>query len=275
MTIFAECYRDLISQIMSANIVDVNLRTDTRLKLLPQGHSFSINLSNNVLPTCGLRRTRPHIAAAEAAWCFRGEASLDWLQKHTKVWNVFADDNNDIMEAYGHRWRYAFAIDQIQTAITRLLTDPTDRRIWISSYHPTYDLRDTKQKTVPCPVGFTLSVCHDRLNSSYMIRSSDVIMGLPLDVMRHALVMRAIACSMQADLGHMRVCLAHPHIYESHWVAAEEMLKQEIRIPNIQMPMMSVDDIADYSDQYVNIIRDAVWVSGNWPDFDPTIRVVK
>jgi len=172
--IFAKHYHDLVSRILGDGGYEVNHRTQSGIKLLPGGYSFSINLNDNILPTCGLRRTRPHIAAAETAWCFMGDTSLAWLQKHTKTWNSFADDGR-IPQAYGYRWKWAFAVNQIQLAIDRLIKDSTDRRVWISSYHPE-DLVDSKQKTVPCPVGFTLSIFEGCLNSTFVIRSSDVIM---------------------------------------------------------------------------------------------------
>ncbi len=276
MMTFAESYGQLVAKIMSEEAeYDYNQRTKSGINFLPEGHSFSVDLSDNILPTCGLRRTRPHIAAAEVAWCFMGSTSIGWLNTHTKIWEVFADANGDVMEAYGHRWRSSFGFDQIQTAISRLKVDPSDRRVYISSWDPRCDMLPILQKTVPCPVGFTLATHNNRLNSTIMIRSSDVLIGLPLDVMRHALVMRAIACSLNINLGHMRVTLAHPHIYESHWDMACEMLEHDAKIPPLKMPHWTVDQITNGPDIYVKEIRDACFEVGNWPDFDPRVSVVK
>jgi len=274
---FADTYENLIAAIMSDDgDYDMNQRTRSAISFLPDGYSFAIDLGDNVLPTCGLRRTRPHLAAVEVAWCFMGDSDLKWLRKHTKIWDAFADSYGNIMEAYGYRWKHAFGHDQIQTAIRRLTMDPSDRRIWISSWDPRVDLIDNGQKTVPCPVGFTLSTYENRLNSSLMIRSSDAFIGLPLDVMRHALVMRAIANDLNKKLGYMRVTLAHPHIYESQWDMALTMLGEEIMVPDIKMPLApwTVDHIAGNPDEYVDLIRreaDAV----EWPAYDPKVRVVK
>ncbi len=274
---FATYYRYLVEEIMERGVYEQNARTRSGLRWLPHGRSFHINLSDNILPTCGLRRVRPAIAAAETAWCFMGTMSIEWLNKYTKVWNAFADDGN-VTGAYGYRWKHAFEIDQIQAAIDRLRADPTDRRVWISSYHP-LDLMNTGQKTVPCPVGFTLSIHDNHLNSSLMIRSSDVFLGLPIDMMRHALVMRAIANSISADmqLGHMRVTLAHPHIYERQWDVALEMLNQKIAIPNVEMPVSpwTVDHVATHPDEYVGTILRACVGTSPWPDYDPRVEVVK
>ncbi len=275
-TSFAEHYGQLVAKILSEEAEhDFNQRTKSSISFLPEGYSFWIDLSDNVLPTCGLRRTRPHIAAAETAWCFLGSTNVGWLNTHTRIWDQFADGNGDIMEAYGNRWRHAFGYDQIETAIERLKKDPSDRRIYISSWDPMFDLKDTSQKTVPCPVGFTLSTYNNKLNSSLLIRSSDVFIGLPLDVMRHALVMKAIANSLQMQPGHMRVTLAHPHLYENQWKMAEEMLDQEIKIPILKMPSWNIGHIIEKPDEYVKTIRDAVFAAPGWPDYDPKVQVTK
>lgn len=274
--IFAEHYRILAANIMHNGYRDVNKRTGAGIKLLPQGHMFSINLGDDILPTCGIRRTRPHIAAAEVAWCLSGVPNVAWLRKHTKVWDAFADDNGNVMEAYGYRWKHSFGYDQIQTAIGRLTRDSTDRRVWISSWDPMFDLIDSGQKTVPCPVGFTLSKYAGCLNSTYVIRSSDVFMGLPYDIMRHALLMRAIANSIpDTQMGFMSVMLAHPHIYETHFKLVEEMIGQEIKVPYLKMPGLNVADITNFPDDYVRLIKDDFLITDNWPDFDPKVTVVK
>jgi Thymidylate synthase len=275
---FADTYENLVAALMSEESdYDLNQRTHQAISFLPDGYSFAIDLSDNILPTCGLRRTRPMTAAAEAAWCFSGVPNLTWLQKHTKIWDQFADADGNIMEAYGYRWKSAFGYDQIDTAIRRLIVDPSDRRVWISSWDPREDLLPNDQKTVPCPVGFTLATYENRLNSSLMIRSSDVFIGLPLDVMRHALVMRAIANSLGKRMGHMRVTLAHPHIYESHWDMALTMLGEEIMVPDIRMPgePWTVDHIVNHPDEYVDLVRRVVFESVGWPNYDPKVMVVK
>ena len=276
-TNFAEAYRALLIRIRTYGSYDVNQRTKAGIAFLPDGWSFVIRLHDNILPTCGLRRTRPHIAAAETAWCFRGETSVAWLNHHTKIWNAFSNDNG-VMEAYGYRWKHQFGLDQIKMAIERFQKDPTDRRVWITSYHPGKDLTDRGQKTVPCPVGFTLSMFENRLNSSFVIRSSDVLIGLPLDVMRHAFVMRAIANSLNAQLGHMRILLAHPHLYENQWDTVDQMLNKEAVVPDFHMPTYpwTVDLIAHNSDGYVNMIKEeAATYIYKWPDFDPKVEVVR
>lgn len=298
---FAEIYYGLLRAVLECP-VSANERTKSRIRELAGGASFGFLLADDVLPTCGLRRTRPRIAAAEAAWCVLGHNHVDWLRRYTKVWDQFADVMDCVPcdgtgttsvgkcanctgsgktywleQAYGYRWRHAFGVDQLAVGLERLRADPSDRRVWISSWHPGEDILMEGQKTVPCPVGFTLSVTDGRLNSTLMIRSSDLYMGLPYDVMRHALVMRICASSLVRGLGHMRVALAHPHLYEAQWPLAEEMVGNgRVTVPDLKMPgpPWGIDMVYMNPDKYVDLVSkqaDAL----EWPAYDPRSEVVR
>lgn len=311
---FAEQYFALLKQCLDPreSVEELNIRTGSRIRAIPAGASFAVDLWDHVLPSCGLRKTSPHIAAAEAAWCFLGHAHVDWLRTWTKVWDDFADitpcakcegrgeitttrdigmfDGSTIEitcaecggsgktywleQAYGNRWRVSLGIDQLAVALKRLQDDPSDRRIWISSWDPSADILPLKQKTVPCPVGFTLSILGGRLNSTLMIRSSDLYMGLPYDVMRHALVMNAVARQLWVELGHMRVTLAHPHLYERHYDFAQIMLDVAPQVPQITMPPFNIDGIVAEPDAYVRAFKE-VCAAALWPWYNPKSDVVR
>ena len=112
---------------------------------------------------------------------------------------------------------------------------------------------------MPCPVGFTLSITAGRLSSTLLIRSSDVFVGLPYDVMGHALLMQAVMHSVYATsgrksikgLGYMQVSLAHPHLYDCHVEMAKQALASEPCDDALIMPDWSVGRIAAFPDAYV------------------------
>lgn len=302
--VFSEAYYVMIATCLRGgeSVEETNQRTGQRIRALPGGASFRIDLTPGTLPLIGCRRTWPHVAAAETAWCLLGHNHIDWLRRHTPVWDRFADTTTCtvcdgsgkrgegeyegscaacsgsgkvfwLQQAYGNRWRNTFGIDQLAVGLERLMADPSDRRVWISSWDPGEDIKESKQKTVPCPVGFTLNVIGGRLNSALMIRSSDLYYGLPYDVMRHALVMDACAATVGVKPGIMRVTLAHPHVYERQWPEAAQMLAQKPIIPKISLPGMAVDQITDAPDDYVNAIK-ASAAACEWPEFRGQTEVV-
>lgn len=282
---FGLIYHDILSAVMSHGIVEKNRRTDTHIRMLPEGISFALHLNDNVLPTCGLRKTKPWHAAAEAAWCFMGHDHINWLRQHTKAWDQFAEPDGRLPQAYGARWKFAFSetndhgiqCDQVAEAVRRLENDMSDRRVWITSYHPVEDLVKTGQKTVPCPVGFSLSIMDGQLCSSLMIRSSDLYFGLPYDVMRHALVMAAFAATLGVGLGHMRVTLAHPHVYRPQWPNVISMLGNVVKIPYIVMPNWKIDHIVKSPNEYVALVsnRCNIVPAEYWPAYEGKSEVVK
>lgn len=305
MNQFTATYIMLLNTCLKMGVEEVNKRTGSKITMIPNGASFTLELSDGILPLMGLRLTRPHVAAAETAWCFLGHPTVDWLRKWTKTWDQFADiqkcancdgeknvydpGNNGysqcgvclgagkvfwLMQSYGWRWRGEFGIDQIECAVDRLKADKSDRRVWISSWDPGQDIVDTGQLTVPCPVGFTLSVIGGRLYSSLMIRSSDLYHGLPMDVMRHALVMAAFAATLEVQLGSMRVNLAHPHVYERQYEICREMIdRRQAVCSKIAIPNWNIQRIIGDSDFYVESFK-KYCDTHVFSDFNPKSEVV-
>ncbi len=271
---FGQVYQDLLSRLLATGVEEKNQRTGATIRIIRGGTSFKLNISDGILPTCGLRKTYPHVAAAELAWCLLGHDHVHWLDKHTTVWNQFADENGDL-ESYGYRWRYKFGRDQLQLAVRALHKDPSDRRIWISSWDPSEDgLGAPDQKTVPCPVGFTLSIVDGHLDSTFLLRSSDVFMGLPHDVARHAYLMKALATTLGTLPGVMQVTLAHPHLYDKHFPLAEKCLTLELVEPLIALPPLCVEAIILKPDLYVETEKRKA-ESVTWPTYKPAVEVVK
>ena len=217
-----EAYRGLLTELLHQGVEEVNARTKVRIKMLQGAHSFKLDLGNGRLPLAGNRRYYPHVAAAEVAWQFMGTKDPSFiLGKAPKLWSKFVEDG-ELKTAYGYRWREAFGRDQLAMAMEELRTNPTNRQLYISSWDPAHDgLGGPQPKNIPCPVGFTVSRFRDDLHMSVHIRSSDVFVGLPYDVMGYALTLDAIAASVGCRPASVHFTLAHPHLYEPHWLAAK------------------------------------------------------
>lgn len=293
MNQFAKVYHDLLKDLLNDGIDEINRRTGAQIKVMVGGASFKLDLSDWLLPTCGLRKTWPHVSAAELVWCLSGSDNTMWLRRHTKTWDQFTDHADycvkyrdifpedcicyakwHIGSAYGYRWRERFGRDQLQLAINALKADPTDRRIWISSWDPGRDGLGAKdQKTVPCPIGFTFSIVNNKLYSTFVLRSSDVFMGLPYDVMRHSMLMAVVATELGVDLGVMQVTLAHPHLYEAHWDLAAECLKQWVVSPEITLPHSTIHDVSCAPDAFVHVLK-GICAVREWPTYSPKVAVI-
>jgi thymidylate synthase len=215
---------------------------------------------------------------AEVAWFLLGERSIAFIQTYAQLWNKFVDElgPNDfgVKAAYGYRWRRHFGRDQLRLAIETLHRDPTDRRCYVSAWDPSEDgLGAGGQKNVPCPVGFSLSTQDRELHSALTLRSSDVFVGLPYDVMGHALLMDAVASELGIAPGVMHVTLAHAHLYDVHWDMARESLRQVPVLPRLELPRWDVTRIEQEPHEYVEQFAEAARAL-DWPKYNPRPEVV-
>lgn len=294
--------------------VEANERTGTRVRVGRGGTAFRVDLSDGLLPTIGFRKTFPKSAAAEMAWYVMGEQDATFIRKYAPLWDKFVeeipfdldgppfDDRNGVPEslqyrtsvvpgtarmeagepffhgvrsAYGYRWRRHFGRDQLRLAVEALRKDPSDRRIYVSAWDPAEDgLGEQGQRNVPCPTSFTFSATGGELHSSLFLRSSDVFVGLPYDVMGHALLMDAVAHELRIRPGVMHVTLAHAHLYESHWELTAEALKQEPVVPAMQLPGWSLSQVErdphDYVQRYAEEAKQF-----QWPAYSPRPEVIE
>lgn len=289
---FPELYLLLVSRIMFEGYEERNERTGKAIRALPHGCSFTINLADGALPVTDRRRLYPATAAAETAWYVLGTQEPSLIMKHApRIWEKFLEfaPNDDepryedkegnfmiVKAAYGYRWRKHFGRDQLMLGVEALRVNPSDRRVYISAWDPAEDGLGMKgQLNVPCPVGFTLSIAEGRLNSTFLLRSSDVFVGLPYDVMGHALLMDAIAASLGVGLGHMTFTLAHPHIYDVHFDMAEHFVKQETAMDEfVQLPKWTLEKIEMFPDDYVAMMK-ARAGQVVWPMYAPRPEVVQ
>lgn len=218
-------YRQLLSELLDRGVQETNARTGVKIKLIQGGHSFKLDLTDGTLPVPGNRRYYPRVAAAEVAWQFMGTKDPDFIvSKAPKLWEKFVE-NGELKTAYGWRWREAFGRDQLALVISALRDDPTNRQLYVSAWDPRSDgLGGPQPKNIPCPVGFAVSRFEDDLHMSVFVRSSDVFVGLPYDVMGYALTLDALAASVGCRPATLHFTLAHAHIYEPHWLAAKACL---------------------------------------------------
>ena len=315
-----EAYRGLLTELLYEGVNEVNARTGVKIRMLQGAHSFKLDMSDGRLPVPGNRRYYPHVAAAEVAWQFMGTKDPTFiLSKAPKLWTKFLEvedvtltdtDNHGevtrterrkvLKTAYGWRWTKAFGRNQLALAVRELRENPTNRQLWVQAWDPRSDgLGGPQPKNVPCPIGFSVSRHKDDVHMSVFIRSSDVFVGLPYDVMGYALTLDSIAASIGCRPATLHFTLAHPHLYEPHWLAAEACLKGTTEMdyhkrkslesgkdkkvmPTTSwptdcgptLPCWPIDDVLENPDGYVDTVRRLSMRAGSNP-WDPMPEVIE
>lgn len=247
-------YSSLLRSIMTIGVEETNERTGKETRIFPHPASLAIDLRSRRLPLPGNRRVYPGTAAAEVAWFLSGDKDLMLLRElgAARLWEAFVEPGTDKVEgAYGHRWSTHFGRDQISLALEALATDRSDRRCYVSTWDPATDGLGAKgQRSVPCPVGFGVNVIGGQLQMAVVIRSSDVFVGLPYDVMGHSLLADAMATSLGVELGFLHVTLMHAHLYGVHYEMARQSLEKTWNEKPL-MPAFTVEAIRDMPSAYV------------------------
>ena len=274
---FSKHYALLVSAIIRNGFLEKNARTGERVKVIPGGRSFQFSIGKDqgeMMPFPGNRKIFPYIAAAEVAWYISGSRDVRWLQQHAKIWNKFVEaDGHTIKNAYGYRWRKAFGRDQLADAVSQLRDNPTSRQILVTAWDPRTD-GTLNEKNVPCPTHFTLNRIDNKLHSALFIRSSDVFVGLPYDVLGHALLMKAISKSVGCDLGTMHVTMANAHLYEKHLaMAAASLMYYADDEESRPLPRWSLEQIERQADTYVESMK-RLTLDLKWPNFNPKPEII-
>lgn len=258
---FKNIYKNILANIYYKGYNDFNKRTRSLIKIAAEPIFFNLDLSNNILPIAGNRTIWPHIAAAEVAWQTQGTKNPKFILKYApKLWCKFIEDG-ELKSAYGYRWHKNFNRDQINLAIQALKNDKTTRQVYISNWDPSSDgLGEPNQpKNIPCPLGFTLNIIDNKLNMSVMLRSSDVYVGLPYDVLAYSLTLDLIAKSLNISKGNISFTLAHAHIYQPHFKAVEENIKgtqTKWKNINIEFKQATYTQVQIYPDFFVKVYKE-------------------
>lgn len=178
-------------------------------------------------------------------WCFtNGITDVDELKKFgcnwweanlqdaNKRWGT--PDNRNLGPVYGAQWVKPYegpggvAIDQLTNLIKTIKENPTDRRMYVTAWNP----EDFEAMALPpCYHGFQVFVEDGYLHLMWHMRSCDVILGLPHDILFHQFLMMALAAECGLKVGYMTVTLGDTHIYNNAITAAESFY---LRIRNMR-----------------------------------------
>ncbi len=234
MTKFDEIYQEQLRRIMNEGIEEKNERTGHKTKAIP-GLTFSIDIEKDGFPLLTLRKTPIKLFIAEQCWFLSaGRKPEDFLGDFTKIWNGFTNPGDVVTVAYGYRWRKHFGRDQIALLIDMLEKDPSSRHGVIVTWDQASDgLGGAMKKNVPCPYTFTVNIIGGKLNLHNVVRSNDMLLGAPADIAGFAFLQCLLAQRLGVKPGIYTHTVSNAHIYDTHYVHAEELISRKNDHPKI------------------------------------------
>lgn len=238
MAKFDQIYQNVLSSIMKNGIVETNERTGHEVTALP-GLSFSIDIQKDGFPLLSLRKIPIRIFVAEQVWFISGARRPDdFLRDYTKIWDDFTNPNDVVTVAYGYRWRKHFGRDQLGALVKLLEKEPSSRHGVVVTWDPSSDgLGGAKKGNVPCPYTFTVNIIGGKLHLHNIVRSNDVILGLPHDVAGFALLQCILAQRLGVEPGIYSHSISNAHVYDIHYDAAKNMIERPTNQPEVTLTL--------------------------------------
>ena len=261
-------YLSLVQRILSSGSRKGDRTGVGTLSLFGEVLRFDLSRSFPLLTT---KRVFFRGVVEELLWLIRGSTDSKLLAaRKVHIWDgngcrAFLDklgfterEEGDLGPVYGHQWRHFGAqyvdchsdytgqgVDQLQSIVDTLRTNPNDRRLVMSAWNPT-DL--PKMALPPCHVLCQFYVSADgRLSCSLYQRSCDMGLGVPFNIASYSLltVMVAHVCGLR--LGEFVHVLGDAHVYLNHVDALRVQCERAPRpFPQLRVKR-AVGDIDSFS----------------------------
>lgn len=272
-------YLDLLKTIME-NGVDTDDRTGVGTRSL-FGYQMRFDLTKG-FPAVTTKKLAWKPLVAELLWFIEGstdERRLAEIQygkpreeligKKT-IWTANADfqgknlgyENTDLVKElgpiYGFNWRNfdyykgsVSGVDQIANVINEIKTNPTSRRLIVSSWNPIL-LDDAALP--PCHTLFQFKVTNNSLSCQLYQRSGDSLLGIPFNIASYSLLTHMIAQVCDLEVGEFIHTIGDAHIYKNHFDAVNEQLKRKPLDPPSLWLNPDIKNIDDFTMDDIKLI---------------------
>jgi thymidylate synthase len=226
-------YLELLTECLASGEIVEGRNGETRSLF---GVQFEIrDLEEAVFPILTTRKMYPDGIFGELAAFLQGATMLQQFKNYgCNYWDANAAawlPNRDVPQSmqkvgriYGAQWRNFNGHDQLKKLLLTLKTDPTSRRHLLTAYNPA----EVDQGCLPpCHLLAQYSVRRGGiLESIVYMRSVDLVLGLPTDVVLYATLQLLLAREIGVDAGAITFMLGDAHIYENHLALIEEQINR-------------------------------------------------
>ena len=160
----------------------------------------------------------PAFAIAESLWILAGRNDAAFPNYWNPALPKFQGKHPTYHGAYGYRLRHAFGLDQIERAYAALAAKPTTRQVVLGIYNPALDLPGEDgspvSEDIPCNVCSLLKVRDGKLEWVQVMRSNDLIRGLPYNLVQFTVLQEVMAGWLGLEVGSYTHISDSLHVYE-------------------------------------------------------------
>lgn len=239
-------YLDLMSHVYK-NGDDRMDRTGTGIRS-SFGHQMRFDLSEG-FPLVTTKKCHTKSIIHELLWFLKGSGNIDYLKEHkVKIWDAWADENNDLGPVYGVQWRSwknanGKTFDQIKDVINQIKKNPYSRRLIVNAWN----VGEIENMALPpCHMMFQFYVSKGKLSCQLYQRSADIFLGVPFNIASYALLTHMIAKVCDLEVGDFIHTLGDAHIYDNHFEQVElQMSRKPMPLAKLEIDR-DVEDIDDF-----------------------------
>ena len=160
----------------------------------------------------------PAFALAEVVWIMNGRRDLALLEFWNKRYRDFVGPGPELHGAYGYRLRRRLGLDQLKRAYQALDRNSDTRQVVLQIWDSEIDMPKTDgtpaNKDVPCNVISMLKIRDGKLEWSQIIRSNDLFLGLPHNLVQFTSIQEIIAGWLNIECGTYNQISDSMHIYK-------------------------------------------------------------
>jgi thymidylate synthase len=275
----SDSLEDIHKTLMSTLYDDFDFESAPRGKPIRELIAASFTLTNprNRIITSPARNVNYGFAVGELCWYIRGDDDLQTMQYYNKRMSQFSDDGKTINSAYGARMfnsvykicpsgKFPFHPSQLDLVLEELKVDPDSRRAVMHINQPTDLGRAVAagSKDIPCTMSVQLLIRNRKLHMHVLMRSNDVVWGMPYDVFSFTCLQEIFLYKLQElgvpvdDLGEYHHTAGSLHVYNTHFGMAKEVSKER-RDDVTQMKPFTFGEIEELAHSDEPFVRDESW----------------
>jgi len=156
------------------------------------------------------RNLRDFIGAVEALQLVGQTITPELVTDHVQGFEKFKNDGI-FLGAYGER-----IYGNLAAVVQKLKEDPDSRQAVLTIFNSDKDLRG-KSNDTPCTLTIQFLIRNGNLNMRVSMRSNDVWLGLPYDLVQFAALQGAVAKSLNIPMGWYSHTVGSLHAYENNF----------------------------------------------------------
>lgn len=229
------------------------------------------------------RPFNPAFAIAEVIWILSGANASEFLA----AWNVrmkqFVDEDANVFHgAYGYRLgsrprlsadaeralrvetgRVTPQLDQLRAAYEALRHFPDSRQVVLQIWNSTLDLPDPSPRSadVPCNLISHLMIRDNRLEWLQIMRSNDLIWGMPYNFIQFTCLQEIMAGWLGVDVGSYVQLSDSLHVYQRHWDELDELVLGQVDHEPVNRTDLRVEGYDEWELLWGRIVESAIALS--------------